>query len=435
MHKKISLFWTVIACLFAILVTFMVTFLFMNEAKRQAEADLAESYRESLDELEDEYLMQFASMNEMYAALPDSIKTTELFMKLAYLDTYYRALYVGEIDEERLSYYLMQGYITGIGDKYGEYYTADDLQAFMDQANGKMYGIGVSAIYSPEYDAIEILSVTEDSPADKAGLLVGDMIISVEGERVSRETYYESINKIKGDKGTQVSLTILRNGAQFDVTAIRDEIKITTVSYHKYALDESIGVVRISEFNEGTTEQFKAALEALKGEGVKSIVFDMRNNPGGTLDSVIAMLDYLLPEGDLCYVYGPDGKKNATYKSDANQFDPEIKMAVLINENTASAAELFTAALRDYNRATVVGVTSFGKGSMQTTYQLPNGEGIKLSTNTYNPPCDVNYNGTGITPSVVVELDEALKDKSFYKITDQEDNQLLEACRSLGYNN
>ena len=434
MQKKISLFWTVIVCLFAILVTFMLTFLFMNEAKRQAEADLAESYQESLDELKGEYLLQFASMNEMYASLPDSIKTTELFMKLAYLDTYYRALYVGEIDEERLTYYLMQGYITGIGDKYGEYYTADDLRTFMDQANGKMYGIGVTATYSPEYDAIEVLSVTEGSPADKAGMLVGDIIAFVEGERVSRETYYASINKIKGDKGTQINLTIIRNGAQIDVTAIRDEIKITTVSYHKYALDESIGVVRISEFNEGTTEQFKSALQTLKNDGVTSIVFDMRNNPGGTLTSVIDMLDYLLPEGDLCYVYGPDGTKTATYKSNAEQFDPEIKMAVLINENTASAAELFTAALRDYNRATVVGVTSYGKGSMQTTYQLPNGEGIKLSTNTYNPPCDVNYNGTGIAPGVVVELDEALKNKSFYKITDQEDNQLLEACRALGYN-
>ncbi len=435
MQKKISLFWTVIICLFAILITFMATFLSMNGARRQAEADLAESYQESLEELEGEYLAQFASINEMYASLPDEIKTTELFMKLAYLDTYYRALYVGQIDEERLSYYLMSGYIQGIGDKYGEYYTADDLQSFMDQAYGKMYGIGVTAVYSPEHDAIEILSVTEGSPADKAGMLVGDIIICVEGERVSRDNYYASINKIKGDKGTRVNLTIWRNGEEIKLSAIRDEIKITSVSYHKYALDSKIGVVRISEFNESTTEQFKDALDALKADGVTSIVFDMRNNPGGTLGSVIDMLDYLLPEGDLCYVYGPDGTREATYKSDASQFDADIKMAVLINENTASAAELFTSALRDYNRATIVGVTSYGKGSMQTTYQLPNGEGIKLSTNTYNPPCDVNYNGVGITPDMVVELDEALKDKSFYKITDEEDNQLRQACRSLGYNN
>lgn len=435
MQKKISIFWTVIICLFAILVTFMVTFLFMNSLKRQAEADLAESYRESLDELEDEYLAQFASINEMYASLPDEIKSTELFMRLAYLDTYYRALYVGKIDEEKLTYYLASGYIQGVGDKYGEYYTADDLQSFMDQAYGKMYGIGVTAIYSPEYDAIEILSVTEGSPADKAGMLVGDIITHVEGERVLRDNYYASINKIKGDKGTQINLTIWRNGTELPISAIRDEIKITSVSYHKYALDSKIGIVRISEFNDGTTGQLKSALEALKADGVSSIVFDMRNNPGGTLDSVIDILDYLLPEGDLCYVYGADGTRVATYKSDANQFDSTMKMAVLINENTASAAELFTAALRDYNRASVVGVTSFGKGSMQTTYQLPNGEGIKLSTNTYNPPCDVNYNGIGITPSIVVELDEALKNKSFYKITDEEDNQLLEACRCLGYNN
>ena len=156
---------------------------------------------------------------------------------------------------------------------------------------------------------------------------------------------------------------------------------------------------------------------------------------GGTLDSVIEVLDYLLPGGDLCYVVGPDGKTQHTYKSDASCVDSSIKMAVLINGNTASAAELFTAALRDYNRASIVGVTSYGKGSMQTTYQLPNGTGLKLSTNTYNPPCNVNYNGVGITPHKEVELDEALKGKSLYKITDEEDNQLLEACRILGYNN
>jgi carboxyl-terminal processing protease len=276
----------------------MVTFLFMNSLKRQAEADLAESYKESLDELEDEYLAQFASINEMYASLPDEIKSTELFMRLAYLDTYYRALYVGKIDEEKLTYYLASGYIQGVGDKYGEYYTADDLQSFMDQAYGKMYGIGVTAVYSPEYDAIEILSVTEGSPADKAGMLVGDIITHVEGERVLRDNYYASINKIKGDKGTQINLTIWRNGTELPISAIRDEIKITSVSYHKYALDSKIGIVRISEFNDGTTGQLKSALEALKADGVSSIVFDMRNNPGGTLDSVIDILDYLLPEGN-----------------------------------------------------------------------------------------------------------------------------------------
>ncbi len=435
MQKKISVFWTVIICLFAILVTFMITFLCMNEAMRRSEAELAESYKESVEELEGEYLAQFASINEMYASLPEELRSTELFMKLAYVDTYYRSLYVGQIDEERLTYYLMQGYVQGVGDKHGEYYTADDLKSFMNQAYGKVYGIGVTVIYSPEHDAIEILSVTEGSPADKAGVLVGDIIVAVEGERVSMENYYASIDRVKGEKGTQVNLTILRDGTETQITAIRDEIKITSVSYHKYALDNSIGIVRISEFNENTTVQFKSALEALKADGVKSIVFDMRNNPGGTLSSVIDMLDYLVGEGDLCYIYGADGTRTTTYKSDANCFDTEIKMAVLINENTASAAELFTATLRDYNRATIVGVTSYGKGSMQTTYQLPDGAGLKLSTNTYNPPCDVNYDGIGITPSKVVELDEALKNKSFYKITDEEDNQLLEACRILGYNN
>lgn len=434
MQKKISLFATVIICLVLMLVTFEITYVFMSEKGRQTEAELAEEYKQSLVKLEQEYAYRYASINEMYSALPDELKTSELFMKLAYMDTYYRSLYVGKIDEERLSYYLMQGYIEGMGDAYGEYYTADDLKTMIQEAQGKLYGIGVTVTYSSEHEAIEILSVTQDSPADKAGIMVGDIIVAVEGERVTLENYYASINKVKGEKGTAVNLTILRNGAEIAVTAIRDEIKIVSVTYHKYALDDTIGIVRVSEFNENTVSQFKEAVEALIAGGAKSIVFDMRNNPGGTLNSVLAMLDYLLPEGDLCYVEDSSKEKVATYSSDSACLDASIPLAVLINENTASAAELFTAALRDYKRATIVGVNSFGKGSMQTTYQLPDGAGLKLSTNTYNPPCDINYDGVGIAPDKVVELDEALKNKNFFKITDEEDNQLLEACRSLGYN-
>ena len=431
MQRKISISWTIVICVIVAVCTFLITFSAVNLAWM----DIDEKYSESLDAVEDYYAQQFASLNEMYAALPEEQRNTELFKRLAYVDAYYRSLYVGEIDEERLTYYLMQGYISGIGDAYGEYYTADDLKTMMQQANGKLYGIGVSVVYSSEHDAIEILSVTEGSPADKAGILVGDIIIAVEGERVTLETYFDSLNKVKGEKGTRVNLTILRGETSRDVSAIRDEIVITTVTYHKYALDNSIGVIRVSEFNNETPAQLKGAVESLLNDGVKSLVFDMRNNPGGTLDSVIEILDYLLPAGDICYVVDAKGNRTQTYKSDADCVDKSVPMAVLINENTASAAELFTAALRDFDRATTVGVTSYGKGSMQTTYMLPDGAGIKLSTNTYNPPCDVNYTGIGITPDRIVDLDEALKDKSFYKLTDAEDNQLLEACRALGYTN
>ncbi|MBR2296171.1 MAG: PDZ domain-containing protein [Clostridia bacterium] len=435
MQKKISVFWTIIICLIVMLVTFNVTFLVMTEVRRSSEAELAQKYDENLSKLEQEYLAKYASINELYSALPEEQRSSELFMRLAYIDTYYRTLYVGEIDEERLNYYLMHGYIAGTGDKYGEFYTIDDLKSIFQQANGKLYGIGVTVIYNAEYSGIEILTVSQNGPADKVGIIPGDIITKVNGERVSLENYYEMINNVKGDKGTSVSLTYLRSGVESTVSAIRDEITITTVTHSKYVNDSSIGFIRVSEFNGETPKQIKVAVEALIGDGAKSIVFDMRNNPGGTLEGVIESLDYLLPEGDLCYVVGADGKVSQTFKSKASCLDPSIKLAVLINENTASAAELFTSALRDYQRATIVGVKSYGKGSMQTTYMLPNGEGLKLSTNTYNPPCNQNYDGIGITPNIIVELDESLKNKSFYKITQEEDNQLLEACYALGYTN
>lgn len=433
MQKKISVFWTIIISLAVMLVTFNVTYLAMTEIRRTTEAELAQSYKQNLAVIENEYLQKFASINEMYNALPDEQRGQDLFMKLAYADTYYRSLYIGEIDEERLSYYLMRGYIEGVGDKFGEYYTADDLKSLILQSNGKLYGIGVSVIFNAEYSGIEILSVTQGAPADKAGLIAGDIITAVDGERVTLENYYASIDKVKGDKGTSVTLTYVRSGSEKTVTAIRDEIAIATVSYSKYVYDNSIGVVRVSEFNGETPNQFKQAIESLTADGAKSIVIDVRNNPGGTLDSVLQVLDYLLPEGDICHIVGSDGKLQRSYKSDASCLDPQIKLAVLINKNTASAAELLTAALRDYSRAEIVGVKSYGKGSMQTTYILPDGAGLKLSTNTYNPPCNENYDGIGITPSTVVELNESLKDKSFYKITQEEDNQLLEACKRLGY--
>lgn len=433
MQKKISVFWTVIIALVVMLITFNVTFLVMTEIRRDTEADLAQKYKDSLDAMEREYLAKYASINEMYSSLTPEQRNTGLFQRLSYIDIYYRTLYAGQIDEERLNYYLMRGYTAGTGDKYGEFYTADDLKSVFQQASGKLYGIGVTVTFNDEHSGIEILSVSPNGPADKAGMLIGDIVVAVEGQRVTLENYYEMLDKVKGNKGTSVSLTYLRAGQEHTISAIRDEITITTVSYSKYVSDSTIGFVRVSEFNGETPKQFRGAVEALIADGAKSLVFDMRNNPGGTLESVIEVLDYLLPEGDLCYIIGPDGTTEKICRSGASALDTSIEIAVLINENTASAAELFTSALRDYKRAKIVGTKSYGKGSMQTTYMLPDGAGLKLTTNTYNPPCNESYDGIGITPDRSVPLDEALKSKSFYKITQQEDNQLLEACYLLGY--
>ena len=431
MQKKISILWTIIICLIAIFVTFEITFVVMTINARQSEYELAKSYNDSITEIRE----QFESLNEMYNALPDDVKSTDLFRKLSYIDTYYRALYVGQIDEERLTYYLMNGYIQGIGDRYGEYYTANDLEGLFQEADGKLYGIGVSVTFNKEQNAIEIISVVKDSPADKIGIQAGDIVTRVDSVAVNSDNYYEAVDMVKGEKGTSVTLEILRAGETLTFKPVRDEIKIVSVTGRKYSLDQAIGVISIIEFNNTTSQQLKEAVNSLISDGCTSIVFDVRNNPGGTLDGVIESLDFLLPEGKLCIVRNAYGEVTQTLTSDEECVDPSIKMAVLINENTASAAELFASALRDYQRATLVGINSFGKGTMQSTYMLPDGDGLKISTNTYNPPCDVNYDGIGIAPNVEVDLTEEAKNKNFYKLTDQEDNQLIEACRQLGYEN
>ncbi len=430
MQKKISVLWTVLICLIAVLITFEITFIVMTIDAKKSEYELSKAYNDSVAQIREE----FASLNEMYESLPEEYKNSALFEKLAYIDTYYRSLYVGKIDEERLAYYLMNGYIQGVGDRYGAYYTANELESLFQEADGKLYGIGVSVVYNEEHSAIEILSVIKDSPADKVGIQAGDIVTAIDGVEVNNDNYYESVNKVKGEKGTSVNLTILREGTQLTFSPVRDEIKIISVTYRKYSFDQTIGIVSITEFNNTTASQLKDAVDTLLKDGCKSIVFDVRNNPGGTLDGVIESLDYLLPEGNLCIVRNAYGEVTQTLTSDAECVDPSVKMAVLINENTASAGELFASAMRDYKRATLVGMNSFGKGTMQATYMLPDGAGLKISTNTYNPPCDVNYDGIGIAPHVEIDLTEEAKNKNFFKLTDQEDNQLLEACCQVGYN-
>ncbi|MBQ8162945.1 MAG: S41 family peptidase [Clostridia bacterium] len=435
MRKKSWIITTVISVLLAMFITFEVTYVIMAESRRQNEAELAEKYNDQYELLEEEFLSRYDALDDYYATIVDNRYDSALMQKLAIIDYYYTLFYAGEIDDEQLETYISNAYIEGIGDTYGVYYTADEFKAIIQEtSSGTMYGIGVSVVYNSEHSGVEIITVYEGSPAEKVGVMPGDIIIKVNGVRVSKENYTESINNIKGEKGTQANITVLRDGQEIDFSITRDEVKIVAVSSHKYALDNSIGIIRITEFTTSVPSDVKSAIEAFKSEGITKVVFDLRNNPGGYLDSVVETLDYLLPQGVITYITDADGKIVKTHYSDAYCVE-DVEFAVLVNDSSASAAELFTAALRDYELATIVGTTTYGKGSMQTIYRLPDGSGLSLTTNKYNPPSNVNYDGVGITPDITVELDESLNDKNFYKITDEEDNQLLEACRALGYNN
>ncbi len=435
--KQVNILVLILSVLLAVLFTFEITFLVVDGINRNEKLKMAEEYNEQLEnykeQLEDKYgeMDVFASIIEMFNSLPEESRNIELYYKLAMIDYYYRNLYANEIDEDELIYYTLNGYVAGAGDRHGEYYTADDFKSITQENQGNTVGIGVYVNYSQEYNAIKILSVMEGSPAYKAGIKAGDVIVAIDGEKVSELGYYVALEKVKGEAGTDVKLTLVRDGAELDVIATRAKVETKTVYYHQYEYDKEIGVIRVIEFNNVVPKQFKEAVEALKEKGVKYLVFDMRNNPGGTLSSVVDILDYLLPEGDIAHVTDANGKIQKTYKSDASCLTGIDGMAVLVNENTASAAELFTSALMDYEKAIIVGENTYGKGSMQTIYMLPDGTGLRLTTNKYNPPKSENYDGTGIKPDIEIELSEALAGKSHFEYTDSEDNQLQKACEAL----
>ena len=397
MQRKISLPAAIVLILLAALLSFQITYVSL-QSKYQS-------------------VMQSASL------------ASSGYEKLDYVDALYRNYYVGDIDEEQLSDYLIRGYIAGVGDKYASYMTADEFTEYMQESSGEMVGIGVHIIYNGDWGALEVISVMRDSPALEAGIEPGDLIYMVGDEYVSELGYYPAVAKMQGEKGTVAQFTV-RRGENYEesipFSIIRDTVTDTTVESHMYNGDT--GIIRITQFAENTGENVKVAITDLVSKGAKKLIFDVRYTPGGALNGIVDTLDYILPEGPIIRIVDKEGNEDVI-ESDKTWLD--MPMAVLVNGSTASAAELFTSALQDYDMATIIGTQTYGKGTMQTVVSLPDGSGISISYRMYNPPYSDNYEGIGITPDIVLELDEELQEKNFYKITDDEDNQLQMAVRVL----
>lgn len=290
-------------------------------------------------------------------------------------------------------------------------------------------GIGVQVTYDVESESIEILVVMPDSPAEQLGLLPGDRITAVNGVRVAESGYDAAANAIKGEAGTEVSLTILRDGREEEMKALRAHVTALTVTASMLS-DQKTGVIRITEFNATTPAQFNAAVDQLLASGAERLVYDLRGNPGGQLDSVLSVLDRLLPKDSLLIrITDAAGNEETRCATDEQRLD--LPMAVLINSSTASAAELFTSCLRDYELITVVGEKSYGKGCMQYIYSLPNGGAVSLTTRMYSPPYSDNYDGEGIVPDVEIALSEEAAQINLWKLTEENDDQLRAALAEL----
>lgn len=354
-------------------------------------------------------------------------KWQRIYTTLAEADRYTRSSYVGDLDEEELRTYVLTGYAYGTGDKYAAYMPPSEYEAFQKSSvEGSVVGIGVRIAYDNTLGGIYITAVMPDSPAQAAGLMPGDVITEVEGNDVSEFGYYNAYNLIKtGKEGDPCNMTVATASSNYAdhvaVTLSRAVVKTNTVETRM--LDDETAYVHILEFDVPTSDQFIAAMDGLIADGAKRFVFDVRNNPGGNVTAVCGVLDYLLPEGPIIRSYSKSGEES-TVNSDAKCLD--APMAVLINGNTASGGELFTAALRDYNKATIIGTKSYGKGTMQSVIPLSDGGALKISTEMYNPPYGENYEGVGITPDKTVELSREALEK-YYRLTDEEDAQLMAA--------
>lgn len=363
----------------------------------------------------------------------------ELFYYL--IDTYY----IERVsDEELATTIFINSYIDVLGDKYGDYYGPSEAEDYTADMQGKYSGIGVQVSLN-EDNYIDIINVFPGSPADRAGVLPGDVLIAVEGEDIALIGYQATINRIRGQIGTSVSLTLSRDGVPYTVSVTREEVVEVTASGKM--LEGNIGYIKITSFDDTTYAQFVSAHRALCEAGAEGFVFDVRNNPGGALNSVVAILEYILPDGDICHMRYKNAIQNKTIRGIAD-VDPtymgkdgrvyyenhqiDAPMTVLANENTASAGELFTSTLRDRLLVEIIGSTTYGKGVGQSGGGVTNdGSFVMLTCFYYDPPTSGNYNGVGITPDQAVELTGEAAEKNLNLLTPEEDDQLQAALSYL----
>ena len=319
---------------------------------------------------------------------------------------------------------IYAGMMNGLDDPYTVYYTKEEYKALNEDTEGKYSGIGATVSQNPKSKIITIVNVFDNSPAKEGGLLAGDIIYKIDGEEVTGTDLDVLVKtKIRGVEGSSFTMTVIRGDdrKQIDLNLIRRSIEIQTVT--SKMLNDGIGYVAVSQFDALTSAQFKSNIESLKSQGMKKLIVDLRGNPGGLLDQVVDMLDYILPEGLVLYTEDKNGNKEEYYAKNPDEL--KIPMAVLVNENSASASEVFTATFKDFKWGKVVGKTTFGKGIVQNVLPLGDGTAVKITTQHYYPPSGYDLHKVGIKPDVDVDLNDGAV------IGSDSDNQLGKAVEIL----
>ncbi len=368
-----------------------------------------------------------AAKDEISVSSLDIQNYQTIISKLEAMDELIDEKYLEDVNDVDFADGVYKGFIASLGDPYSTYYTKDEYKALMESSSGVYYGIGASVSQDAKTGIITIVKPFVNGPAYKAGIKPGDIIAKVNGEEVTGMDLSEVVSRMKGKSGTKVNISILREDEtdllEFIVT--RKKIEVPTIEYKM--LSNKIGYISILEFDKITVEQFEAAVDELENQKMKALIVDVRNNPGGMLDSVVAILDRILPPKLLVYTEDKNSKREEQYAKDKKKVT--VPMAVLINGNSASASEIFAGTLQDYKTATIVGTTSFGKGIVQSVYPFNDGTAVKLTISKYYTPNGRNIHGTGIKPDVEVELDEKMRTEVIIPV--EKDNQLQKAISVL----
>ncbi len=356
-------------------------------------------------------LIANASKDDKYGVLSEIDKLVEQY-------------YIGEPNRDKINEWLAYAYLYGLDDKYSSYMNKEAYDEYKASMNGDGAGIGVRVIYDIPNGFINVQRVIKGAPAYVSGFKPNDKIYSVNGKLVSDMTENEALSAFAGAIGTKYSVGVLRG--QDNMT-----LEVTIGTFEAPSVDERMygdtAVVRIYEFATNTPREFSDAIKFVKDNGAKRVVFDLRNNPGGALTSIVEVLDMLLPKGPLVRITDKNGRVLETYSSEES-IELDLPMAVLTNGSTASAAELFTSALKDYGKAFSVGGRTYGKGTVQNIFQLSDGSALVLSSYLYCPPYSDNFEGEGIKPDIPCGIPD---DVNIYGLADDEDVQLKAAIDEL----
>ena len=346
--------------------------------------------------------------------------------KIAYISQLLNEYYVDDIDNEKLFESAYAGLVAGVGDPYTTYMSKDEFEDFMSSSNGEFGGIGVGVLFNDKNKTVYVSYVTEGSPAESAGIRPGDKIVEINGESVSDMDSDTVANKIRGPQGTSVDILVYRQSynENHSFTIKRDIIDIQSVKGE--IINGDIGYIYISGFKNNTYDQFMNAYNNLSEQGIRGLIIDVRDNPGGLLTSVEKIADEIIPEGNVVYTIDKEGNRK-DFNADPNYID--IPMVMLVNGNSASASEILAGAFQDRGRGKLVGTQTFGKGLVQNLYKIPDGSAVKITIEKYYTPKGVCIQGIGITPDYIVENESDLA--SVQLIPHSEDAQLIEAVRVL----